>query len=472
MQRRFLSVPASGLGRTRLVVAGIGSVATLVQLGQVGNSLRSPDYLRLSAAAIVCIVAINLITYLTGRAGWWSLLPVPALVTLGTSGLVDPMAGTALTLASAALYSLYGSTLLWVLRVVVAMVAVPAGVAISPRMMQQPISWHSSDVMGVLPQILLFCLLTRTVYLALLRQERTTAREIALARAGRDMLEVTDMEGVHRIGRRTAESLLRLAPGAALLILHREPAGLEVIERFGVPADLNGTVVDDPADLAAALPEFRHWYTEALGSTAELHLVIGSRTPVPADLRDAFRSLSYQVMLGENACRARAELEHLANHDHLTQLPTRAKFLSAVRGALTGGGPVAVLNVDLDGFKEINDRHGHAAGDELLVTVADRLTAAAGARGLAARFGGDEFAILLTGSAHAEEVARRLCADLAAPIRLDAGTVTVGASIGVALAEPGVTVAELMKRADEAMYSAKATGKNHVEMSIQKVLAR
>jgi len=221
-----------------------------------------------------------------------------------------------------------------------------------------------------------------------------------------------------------------------------------------------------------ALPIYRHRYTEAFGSTGELHLVIGSRTPVPADVRDAFRSLSYQAMLGENACRARVELEHLASHDHLTQLPNRAKFLGAVRDALTGGGPVAVLNVDLDGFKEINDRYGHAAGDELLVTVADRLTTAAGGRGLAARFGGDEFAILLTGAANAEEVGRRLCAHLAAPIRLDAGTVTVGASIGVALAEPGVTVAELMKRADEAMYSAKTTGKNHVEMSIQKVLAR
>jgi diguanylate cyclase (GGDEF)-like protein len=461
VQRRLLPIPAGALARTRLIVAGIGSVATLIQLGQVGNSLRTPEYLRLSVAAILAIVAINVVTYLTGRAGWWSLLPVPALVAVGSSGLIDPVAGTALTLASAVLYSLYGSTLLWVLRVLLAMVAVPAGVAISPQMMQQPISWHSPDVIGVVPQILLFCVLTRTIHLALLRQERTTAREVALARAGRDMLEATDIESVHRIGRRTSESLLRLVPGAALLILHREPAGLQVVERFGGPADLSGAVVDDPAELAAAVPGYRHWYTEALGATAELHLMLGSHTPVPDDVRDAFRALSYQVMLGENACRARAELEHLANHDHLTQLPTRAKFLGAVRDALDAGGPVAVLSVDLDGFKEVNDRYGHAVGDELLVALAQRLTA--GSRGLAARFGGDEFAILLTGSAHAEEVARRMCSDLAGPVRREAATVTVGASIGVATAEPGVTVAELMKRADEAMYAAKTTGKNHVE---------
>ena len=168
------------------------------------------------------------------------------------------------------------------------------------------------------------------------------------------------------------------------------------------------------------------------------------------------------------SCRVHAELDHLAHHDHLTELPTRAKFFRTLSGALAAQttGTIALLNVDLDEFKQVNDRYGHGAGDELLLAVAARLAEIADGRGLAGRFGGDEFALLLTELTDADaaaEIARQLSTRLAEPVRLTAATVTVGASIGIAVAEPGITVAELTRRADVAMYAAKAAGKNRIE---------
>jgi diguanylate cyclase (GGDEF)-like protein len=211
------------------------------------------------------------------------------------------------------------------------------------------------------------------------------------------------------------------------------------------------------------------WHVDSLGAdpaVADVHIAVGGRRRIPADVLDALRNLSHQVILAENGCHAHAELEHRAHHDHLTQLPTRAKFVEAVGEALGRPAHTAVLNVDLDDFKQVNDRYGHAAGDELLVQVAARMTAVTAGRGLAARLGGDEFAVLLTDLAdplEAKRIAGLLCATLAQPVMLTAATVTVGASIGVAVAEPGVTVSELTRRADMAMYAAKTAGKNRIE---------
>ncbi|HSK97620.1 MAG TPA: bifunctional diguanylate cyclase/phosphodiesterase, partial [Euzebyales bacterium] len=109
---------------------------------------------------------------------------------------------------------------------------------------------------------------------------------------------------------------------------------------------------------------------------------------------------------------------------------------------------------------------GHAAGDGLLVEIADRITRAAGSTGWPARLGGDEFAVLLTGltdPAAADQAAERLREDMLQPVHLVEATVSVGASIGIAIAAPELTAGDLMRCADIAMYSAKAKGKNRVE---------
>ena len=162
-------------------------------------------------------------------------------------------------------------------------------------------------------------------------------------------------------------------------------------------------------------------------------------------------------------------LAHNAYHDVLTGLPNRALFTSRLEHALSQPSAVvrtiAVLFLDLDWFKQVNDAGGHAAGDLLLTRVAARLRGSARSGDLVARFGGDEFAALVQGGAGeraAREVAARFHAALSRPFHLPAGQFTIGASIGVAFWRPGASVADLMREADLAMYDAKAGGKSRI----------
>jgi diguanylate cyclase (GGDEF)-like protein len=469
-----LRLAGSSLERTRLVALAIGGLALLSQIGQLGNALRSPAYLRLSAACIVLIFVVMLAVYVRGRSSWWSVVPIPVLIAIGGSGLEDPVAATALAMASTVVLSLYGSTKLWAARVAGALISIPVAATISPNSGDRVMTWNSPTVIGVLPQVLLMAVLTRGIYQSMRRQERTAARESLLARAGHAMLGVTDVERVRDVGRDTANGLVALSPGVTLLVLRRHPDGLVVSTAAGAPDGIRGRLLDprvvtDTTMLTELVPDIREWHVDPLGAdtpTADVYMAVGGRRHVAPDVVDSFRNLSHQVVLAENGCHAHAELEHRAHHDELTALPNRARFQRAVADALNcdPGGTVALLNVDLDDFKQVNDGHGHAAGDELLIEVASRLRTATG--GLAARYGGDEFAVLLTdlsGPAEADEIAARLCAHLSAPIALSVATVTVGASVGIALTEPGITVSELTNRADIAMYAAKTAGKNRVE---------
>jgi diguanylate cyclase (GGDEF)-like protein len=163
------------------------------------------------------------------------------------------------------------------------------------------------------------------------------------------------------------------------------------------------------------------------------------------------------------------QLAYNAYHDSLTALPNRALFAErlerAVAQRFAGAQPVAVLFLDLDWFKEVNDTAGHAAGDALLVEAAARLRGSVRAGDTVARFGGDEFAALVhTGPDErpAREVAERLHAELTRPYLIGGRQFTVGASIGVAHWRGSGTAAELMREADLAMYEAKAAGKGRV----------
>ncbi|BCY13129.1 GGDEF domain-containing protein [Actinoplanes sp. L3-i22] len=154
-----------------------------------------------------------------------------------------------------------------------------------------------------------------------------------------------------------------------------------------------------------------------------------------------------------------SELHHLAYHDPLTGLANRALFVDSAEAA--DDGPLAVLYLDLDGFKPVNDRHGHAAGDALLVEVGRLLRAETREPDLVARLGGDEFAVLMPGvtdRSEAEELGRRLTERLAEPFLILGHQVRIGASVGVGLREPGdVSVDALLRRADESMYAIKST---------------
>jgi diguanylate cyclase (GGDEF)-like protein len=176
----------------------------------------------------------------------------------------------------------------------------------------------------------------------------------------------------------------------------------------------------------------------------------------------------------ERERRARLQAEAIAEqftraalHDPLTKLPNRTLFLDRLRLALSRAArlvsPVAVLFLDLDGFKAVNDSLGHAAGDQLLVQVAERVRQCLRPVDTVARLGGDEFAVLLEDVGHDGEhsVAERILEVMRTPLVVEGTELVVRASIGIALgAAPDEGASDLLRRADLAMYTAKAGGKD------------
>lgn len=166
-----------------------------------------------------------------------------------------------------------------------------------------------------------------------------------------------------------------------------------------------------------------------------------------------------------------AELSVLALHDPLTRLPNCALFMDGLRRALSRarrqGTDVAVLYIDLDDFKTVNDTLGHEAGDRLLTAVAERLQASLRTEDMAARLGGDEFAVLIdevAGEGGARLVAERVLERLRAPLIIAGCEIVPGASVGVAAGGTTRRYAEpetLLRDADVAMYRAKGQGKGH-----------
>lgn len=169
--------------------------------------------------------------------------------------------------------------------------------------------------------------------------------------------------------------------------------------------------------------------------------------------------------------KAQARVAHMARHDSLTDLPNRTLFREKMGEGLNqvaiAGGAMAVLCFDLDNFKTVNDRLGHAAGDRLLRWVAARLKENVGEHDTVARLGGDEFAVLQRGPQpeSAERLARRLVEVIGHPPALENQSIHVGVSVGIAIApDHGLDADELMKCADLALYQAKAKGRGAYQL--------
>jgi diguanylate cyclase (GGDEF)-like protein len=173
----------------------------------------------------------------------------------------------------------------------------------------------------------------------------------------------------------------------------------------------------------------------------------------------------------EERRRLHEVLARQATYDALTGLPNRTLLFDRIGHALTvsrrTGRELALLFVDLDGFKGVNDQLGHQAGDDLLIEVAKRLSDVVREADTVARLGGDEFVVLcedLEGGQNPAEIAGRVVEAIERPVTLASGaTVSVSASIGIGHAEPGDTASELLVRADGAMYAAKQGGRGRYE---------
>ena len=237
-------------------------------------------------------------------------------------------------------------------------------------------------------------------------------------------------------------------------------------------------VTDDDPDEIAALALSRMGLACVVRITLttiddlQVVLRVGSSTigDDPASQAMALRLLSGQAAVAlqngqllTELRRTHAELDHQAKFDSLTELANRKHYLSELERVLTDPSvrddAVTVMFLDLDGFKAINDRIGHHAGDELLRLVARRLQAASGPQNLVARLGGDEFTILSTVQdvRTIDGLTDIVHERLAEPFDLPGETVEVGVSIGVARSETGIAASEMLRRADVAMYAAKTS---------------
>ncbi|WP_439641119.1 diguanylate cyclase domain-containing protein [Nevskia sp.] len=202
-----------------------------------------------------------------------------------------------------------------------------------------------------------------------------------------------------------------------------------------------------------------------------------------SELQDALEQLSQHMRALEREVALRRETEklawHRASHDVLTDLPNRMLFMdrldSAIERSRRHQRKFGLAYIDIDGFKPVNDTHGHPVGDELLKAIADRLRGLLRTEDTVARLGGDEFAVILESLDEGEAAGLRVCEvivhDLRRPYRLDSAlgpvTVTIGASVGLAMFPPhGDNREQLIRAADEAMYAAKRAGRNRCLLAV------
>ncbi len=194
-------------------------------------------------------------------------------------------------------------------------------------------------------------------------------------------------------------------------------------------------------------------------------MALFARHALSQDTLEALGATADVIAHGIGRKTFEARLWHHAHHDSMTGLPNRTLFMDRLRDALDkpGAPSVAVLLLDLDGFKVVNDSLGHEYGDRLLVAASQRLATRLGPGDLLARFGGDEFTVLrehVTYARMATGMAERLMEALAAPFALGGHQVTISASVGAVLNSPELTTsADLLRAADVALYRAKAEGR-------------
>jgi diguanylate cyclase (GGDEF)-like protein/PAS domain S-box-containing protein len=245
---------------------------------------------------------------------------------------------------------------------------------------------------------------------------------------------------------------------------------------LGVPPErIIGLTVEQAFGPAFHAPQAKALEQAWLGNASQCeheivrknHTRIAHSTFLP-QLRDGRVVGVYILTTDATASRMHERSLHaLAHTDPLTQLPNRRRFEQALEGAANrsrqGDRDCALLYLDVDFFKQINDRYGHATGDDVLVEFARRLRASVRSTDLVARLAGDEFTVLLhdvRSDADAERVARKILDTIAEPFVLAGHTLKVGTTIGVGLASGGIDPRALMETADRALYAAKKAGRH------------
>ncbi|WP_448248552.1 diguanylate cyclase domain-containing protein [Thalassotalea agariperforans] len=303
-----------------------------------------------------------------------------------------------------------------------------------------------------------------------------------------ELVEVDTIEaGYHLLQKGQVAALVTsLAPASELL--KRESLitmGLSVIDNLAVDGEQIGIRKDWPELLLlvnqalASISELEKqtiidkWFNVEINTGFEKNVVIklaiqiGVFTVIVIAVIIFWNRRLYHEIKRRKALEIK--MKHMANHDELTGLANRTLLTERINSAINfhkrQGLTLAVLFIDLDGFKHINDNYGHDVGDELLVQLTDRLQACVRESDTVARFGGDEFVLLLTGLNDKKEaafIAEKALKVIRQPVELSIATVAVSCSIGIsAFPDDGDSDTELLKVADTLMYRVKAHGKNH-----------
>ena len=473
--------------RTRWLF-GVCAVVSLVltsfgALAEAGT--WQPTVLACSSAALV---ASWLHRYLTRRSS--VAFDLVDAVAIGAFALASPVPAVALGVTFSALWfrAVYGRTWeIWCYA------AAQCTALVAALVLWQTVPGHdaaapAAPLLGALPIAPLLALVAGHLAAVLCEREQTQAWDAALAQLGSQLLGLTDIAQIKQRGWEALEQICRVTPGLRAALVADEAESLRVVGRAGsfphAPTTLRRTpLIAGLASAAAsgepsrcpAPPELRTaagggdtWTSLPLPDEPDQYMLVGRTAAVGDESLVVVSSVLNQVALAIRATSAHRELEVRARTDALTGLANRSTFSAALAAAgPTAAGSPWVLFVDLDDFKGVNDRLGHAAGDELLRTVGARLAGTVREPGLCARLGGDEFAALVH-AADADEaraLAERLVDVASAPVRLTDGTAQVGASVGAARVDPGTPWTETLQQADVAMYAAKRAGKNRVRLA-------
>jgi diguanylate cyclase (GGDEF)-like protein len=500
-------LPPSGLHarlRWLFVLAALGADAALA-----GSLLLNPNPSRPSwiaaLAALGVLAALQLRTHRRGgpRFAYLEMALESALIGVAVLGSTEIRSQMWLYYLSMESRALYGTWRQIGASIVTQSLSFLMLAVVWPILHGEPTPLTAPELSGYPLGFALSAGLMHFISLTAIGHERGAARERSLAKAGVALVGVADRSELYAAAIEAVTDLLLGTPIGLVALGLRRPDGVSVIvaaegrhadrvrgmhiKRSGLPrraVEIRGATqsVLDRESTAAIQRTLGLPYTDGVVTLTQLHLkgenvgtlVLESPERLPSETAHGLTTLAAEIALALDSIRLTEHLHDLAYRDPLTGLANRAHFMARLHDAISStsqrGTQVAVLFLDLDDFKLINDSLGHAAGDELLRTIADRLRTCVRDGDLVARLGGDEFTILLESvetSSEAQTLAEQIADELRRPLAVEERVLTLGASVGIAVLDDTHTDAdagELLRAADLALYAAKARGKSQTAM--------
>ncbi len=441
----------------------------------------SPAWLQLAVVAGGCLVACWTYRYL--RRSSPIAIDVGEVAATAALTVAVPTPASVLGFVLLALWyrSLYGSSRRVALFAVGLIGAILVSIPLWGLLPGRDQTTTSTALWASLPLIVLTMVVARHLARGLFSREQSQVRDAALVRLGNDLVGVTDRDMIYARSSDCCLAICAATPGIRTLAVlgsgDQQQIQVQAGEFTSDIPPLPLTIMPTDATTAEARPllssrlldraagERCAWLALPLPEEPDGWILLGMPHRVPPEAVAAMQSMINHVVLAMRTSAAHHDLATQARTDALTGLANRAAFTSALEFAIADPDRhLALLFLDLDDFKTVNDRLGHAKGDELLRAISRRLRAAIRPDDLCARLGGDEFAVLLQDAEDtADAVAHRLVGLVAAPVSLGGRIVHVGVSVGLAFATADTSAERLVQQADIAMYAAKAQGKGRVQ---------